>query len=73
VTDKGQGVFADVKERSPKVVSVKLGKTIIVLVLVGIVCGIVALIFGLPEGIITACGGYFVYLYIEKVWSRAKK
>jgi hypothetical protein len=70
ITESGKDILVDADERRPKVVSIKLAKTIVIFFSICAVVGVVGVIFGLPEGILTAASGCVVYMAIEKIWSR---
>jgi len=68
VTEKGQDISAELEETAPKVVSIKLVKTIVVFVSVAAVFGVIGLIFGVSAGILSAGGGYIMYMAMRKIW-----
>jgi hypothetical protein len=68
IKTKGEDILNEATKISPRVVSVKLMKTIFILISIALVVLIVGLILGVPEGILAAVGGCAAYMAIRKIW-----
>lgn len=70
VTDKGGDILTESEEKSPKIFSLRVIKTYVALCVCAAIAGLIGLIFGLPESIITVVGGTIAYAVIQRIWAR---
>ena len=72
MTEKAEEVLADAEEIDPKVFSVRVVKTYIVIVVVGTIFALFGYIFGLPEAFVISGAAFFTMAAADKIWQRRK-